>query len=122
MLLSSACHIKDCHNHHQTLERWVVGDELPGASSLLAEKIQGCKAVPLSGLESQYAAGRAINDWVVTVVIIRTPCLGLPVTGGQHHFWKLCYLKENLEASSLFIFEAATNERWKLHELTVSSR
>jgi len=25
VLLSSACHIKDCHNHHQTLERWVVG-------------------------------------------------------------------------------------------------
>ena len=76
----------------------------------------------MSGLESQYAAGRASNDWVVTVVIIGTPCLGLPLTGWQHRFWKLCYLKENLEASSLFIFEAATNKTWKLHEWTVSSR
>jgi hypothetical protein len=85
-------------------------------------KINGCKAVPLVRLENQYAAGRAINDWVVTVVIIRKPCLELPLTSMQYYFWKLSYLEENLETSPLFKFEAATNERWKLKEWTVSSR
>jgi len=73
-------------------------------------------------LESLYAAGRVINESVVNGVIIRNPCLKLPLTSMQFYFWKLSYLKENLEASSLFIFEAATSETWKLHEWTVSSR
>jgi len=73
-------------------------------------------------LESQYAAGRASHDWVVTGVMIRKKCLKLPLTGTHYYIWKLNYLRENLETSSLFLFETATSETWKIHEWTVSSR
>lgn len=94
---------------------------MSGTSSLLAEKIQGCEAVPLVRLESQ-DAGRASNDWVVTGVMIQKSCLKLPLTGMLYYLWKLSYLKEKLETSSLFIFGAQTSETWKLYEWTVSSR
>jgi len=52
--------------------------------------------------DGQYAARRASNDWAVTGIMIRKPCLRLPLTDRQYYTWKLSYLKESLEKSSLF--------------------
>ena len=47
------------------------------------EKTQGREAVSLVRLESRDAVGRASNDWGVTGIIIRKPCLKLPLMGTQ---------------------------------------
>ena len=50
---------------------------------IVVEKMQGREAVPLARLESRDAVGRASNDWVVTGIMIRNPCLKLSLTGTQ---------------------------------------
>jgi hypothetical protein len=50
---------------------------------IVVEKMRGREAVPLVRLESEDAVGRASNDWVVTGIMIRKPCLKLPLTGTQ---------------------------------------
>jgi hypothetical protein len=43
--------------------------------------------------DGQYAARRTSNDWAVTGIMIRKPCLKLPLTDSQYYTWKLSYLK-----------------------------
>ena len=43
--------------------------------------------------DGQYAARRASKDWTVTGIMIRKPCLKLPLTDSQYYTWKLSYLK-----------------------------
>ena len=62
---------------------WYSGDKLFGVFLLLAKKIHFHGAGPLLRLESQNAAGRATNDWVVTVVMIRKARMELPLTDMQ---------------------------------------
>ena len=66
-------------------------------SVLRTEKMQSRVVVPLMRLESHDAAGRASNDRVVTGVIIRKPCLKLPLMGMQYYIWTLSGLRENLK-------------------------
>jgi len=65
--------------------------------------------------DGQYAARRASKDWTVTGIMIRKTCPKLPLTDRQYYTWKLSYLKENPEKSSLFYMR-----RWKKGNMEVT--
>lgn len=87
------------------------------SSAELTEKMQGRKAVTVSGVQLHLAkasAGDCTDDWVIAGVLFNKSPVKTSQKGKQYCIWKITDLSTDLKSVTVFLFSGAHKQFWKI--------
>ncbi|XP_062707074.1 protein MCM10 homolog [Aedes albopictus] len=91
------------------------------SSSVLQERMQGRKPVPMSKIKYHIEHGNLKEDWAMAGVVLSKSPPKTTSKGGQFSIWKLSDLHGEIKMVSLFLFSQAHKDLWKTAEGMVIS-
>ncbi|XP_053691876.1 protein MCM10 homolog [Sabethes cyaneus] len=86
------------------------------SSTVLQERMQGRKAVPMVRLKYHIENGNLKEDWALAGVVLSKSPTKTTAKGGQFAIWKLSDLHGEIKVISLFLFSQAYKDLWKTAE------
>lgn len=92
------------------------------SSAELTERMQGRKAVTVSTVKTHLTIqsnSDAGNDWVIAGVLLNKSASKTSQKGNQYCIWKLSDLSSDMKTVSIFLFNSAYKNFWKLNAGTV---
>ncbi|XP_062545953.1 protein MCM10 homolog [Armigeres subalbatus] len=91
------------------------------SSSVLQERMQGRKPVPMSRIKYHIEHGNVKEDWAIAGAVLSKSAPKTTSKGSQFSIWKLSDLHGEIKTISLFLFSQAHKDLWKTAEGMVIS-
>ncbi|XP_055543509.1 protein MCM10 homolog [Wyeomyia smithii] len=83
------------------------------SSTVLQERMQGRKAIPMIRLKYHIESGNLNEDWALAGVVLSKSPTKATAKGKQYAIWKLSDLHGEIQMISLFLFGQAYKDLWK---------